>query len=67
MIGLVGVVPFKIVFVEKKPLWEMIQCGAHIVWSIHPSRTGVLFELGFGFMRKARRDFSWSKEGRNLE
>ena len=38
--------PFKIFFVEKKPLWEMTRCGAPIVRGICPSWTGILFEMG---------------------
>lgn len=45
MIGL-DFFPFKILFVEKKLLWEMTRCGAPIVWGICPGWTGVLFEMG---------------------
>lgn len=38
-------IPFKIVFVEKKPLQKMTRCGAPIVEGVCPGRTGVLFEM----------------------
>lgn len=38
--------PFEILFLEKKPLWEMTRCGAPVLQGICPSRTGELFEIG---------------------